>query len=77
MNYRVVLNILGKVLLAEALLLLLQPVNLLLDGALRKKLDDVNIAGLADAVATVRRLVFHRGIPPGIHVDNHVGSDEV
>jgi len=47
------------------------------DGALGDQPVDGDRALLADAVGAVAGLVFHRGVPPGVHVDHIVGGGEV
>ena len=51
--------------------------DLLLDAALEHQAVDRDGPGLAHAVGAVTGLVFHRRIPPGIHVDDVVGGGEV
>jgi hypothetical protein len=56
---------------------LLQGEDFFLDAARHHQLVNEYLPGLADAVGAVGGLVFHRGIPPRIVVDDGVGGGEV
>jgi len=46
--------------------------DLLFDGVGGDESIDGDGAGLADAVGAVGGLIFHGGVPPGVHVDDVV-----
>ncbi len=51
--------------------------DLFFDGSFGDETIDRNRASLPDAVGAVRGLIFGRGIPPGVHVDDVVGGGEI
>jgi len=61
----------------EERFLLLELVDAVFDGALTDELVDEDGFVLADAVGAVGGLVFGGGVPPGVVVDDGVGSGEV
>ena len=56
---------------------LVQAQDFLFDGVLRNEVVDGDVLPLTDAVGTVGSLLLDGGIPPGVEVDDVVGSCQV
>ena len=55
---------------------LLQLLDLFLDGPFHDQAVYLDIVVLTDPVRTVRRLVLRREVPPGIEMDDDIGSGQ-